>query len=132
MPLRIFLPYDVLGAGLWAALFCMLGYLFWRSLDKLTTYVGRGLFAFAALVVVVVAGLFAWRLRRDQSASARAWVDSSAARTPQSPLPAAACAAAAARFVWHRVTPGTLGLELTTLLALLAVGALHVLLPRHR
>jgi undecaprenyl-diphosphatase len=30
MQLRKFLPYDVLGAGLWSALFCLLGYLFWR------------------------------------------------------------------------------------------------------
>jgi undecaprenyl-diphosphatase len=138
MPLRIFLPYDVLGAGLWAALFSTLGYLFWRSLDKLTTYVGRGLFAFATVVVVVVAGLFAWRLRRDHEARERtqAWVDAQLQRPALQPLaeiarpawrrvlvPAAEHSAAPARFVWHRVTPGTLGLELTTLLALLAVGA---------
>src|SRR3954451_8534616 len=53
MPLRRFLPYDVLAAGLWAITFCTLGYLFWRSLSKLTTYVSRGLFAFGTLVVVI-------------------------------------------------------------------------------
>ena len=35
MPLRKFLPYDVLGAGLWATTFCVLGFVFWRSFDKL-------------------------------------------------------------------------------------------------
>ena len=47
MPLRKFLPYDVLGAGLWATTFCVLGYVFWRSFDQLTTWVSRGLFAFS-------------------------------------------------------------------------------------
>ena len=41
MPLRRFLPYDVLGAGAWATTFCVLGYVFWRSIDQLTTYVSR-------------------------------------------------------------------------------------------
>ena len=42
MPLRRFLPYDVLAAGLWSITFCVLGFLFWRSIDRLTTYVSRG------------------------------------------------------------------------------------------
>jgi undecaprenyl-diphosphatase len=138
MPLRIFIPYDVLGAGLWAALFSTLGYVFWRSLDQLTAYVGRGLFAFATVVVVVLALLLAWRLKRDAQARERTrdWVDAQLERPALQPLaeiarptwnkvlvPAAERSAGPARFVWHRVTPGTLGLELTTLLALLAVGA---------
>ena len=50
MPLRKFLPYDVLGAGLWATTFCVLGYVFWRSFDQLTAWVSRGLFAFGLVV----------------------------------------------------------------------------------
>ena len=38
MELRKFLPYDVLGAGLWATLFCLLGYFFWQLARP-----GRGL-----------------------------------------------------------------------------------------
>ena len=49
MPLRKFLPYDILGAGLWATTFCVLGYVFWRSFDQLTAWVSRGLFAFGAV-----------------------------------------------------------------------------------
>ena len=30
MPLRRFLPYDVLAAGLWSITFCVLGYVFWQ------------------------------------------------------------------------------------------------------
>ena len=68
MPLRKFLPYDVLGAGLWATTFCVLGYVFWRSFDQLTAWVSRGLFAF---------GLVRRRHRRRSSS----WSGSSAARS---------------------------------------------------
>ena len=45
----------MLGAGAWAATFASLGYVFWQSFDKLTTYVSRGLFAFGTVVAVGVA-----------------------------------------------------------------------------
>jgi undecaprenyl-diphosphatase len=76
-PLRRFLAYDVVGAGLWSGLFVMLGYLFWHSLDQVTKYVGRGLFALAASVALGVVVVFLARLARDPKmrARARAWVD---------------------------------------------------------
>ncbi len=138
MPFRRFLPYDVLAAGAWSTTFCVLGYLFWRSIDKLTTYVSRGLFAFGTLVVVIAAIVALIRLRRDPEtrAKAAAWLDERADRRgwrhvvklarPAWRLigrPAAAVADMTARFSADRLTPGNLGLELTTLLALLAVGS---------
>ena len=139
MPLRRFLPYDVLAAGLWSITFCMLGFLFWRSIDRLTTYVSRGLFAFGTLVVVVGGIVALIHLRRSPEARAQgARLDRRArrpaaagARWPRSrgPVwhfvlkPAAAVADLSARFGQARVTPGNLGLELTTLLALLVVGS---------
>ena len=42
MPMRRFLPYDVLGAGLWGGGLCVLGYLFGRSLGQVTSWLGRG------------------------------------------------------------------------------------------
>jgi undecaprenyl-diphosphatase len=137
MPLRRFLPYDVLGAGLWAATFATLGYVFWHSFDQLTTYVSRGLFAFGT--VVAVGALVVWlvRLRRDPEMRARvqAWADERRdepgwryvvrAGGPAWRFvgkPTASGADFAARFGWRRLTPGDLGLELTTMLALLAVG----------
>jgi membrane protein DedA with SNARE-associated domain len=138
MPLRRFLPYDVLGAGAWTATFATLGFVFWHSFDKLTTYVSRGLFAFGTVVVVVAALVWLVRLRRDpeQRAKVQAWLDE---RRDQPgwrivvrlahPLwrlvgrPTAWGADLAARFGLARLTPGELGLELTTLLALFAVGA---------
>ena len=100
MPLRKFLPYDVLGAGLWATTFCVLGYVFWRSFDQLTTWVSRGLFAF---------GLGRRADRRDRlprprcsatrscASATKAWI----AEQLEKPLlrPFAPCAAAG----WHRI-----------------------------
>jgi membrane protein DedA with SNARE-associated domain/membrane-associated phospholipid phosphatase len=137
MPLRRFLPYDVLGAGLWATTFSVLGYVFWHSFDQLTTYVSRGLFAFGTFVAVVA--LLAWlvRLRRSPELrqSVQAWADERRDEPGWryvirlgGPLwrfvgrPTASGADFAARFSWARLTPGDLGLELTTMLALLAVG----------
>jgi undecaprenyl-diphosphatase len=137
MPLRTFLPYDVLGAGAWAATFCVLGYVFWQSFHELTTYVSRGLLAFATVVAVAVGIWFLIQLRRDpeRRARVRAWLAEREDRRgwrliarAAGPLwrgvgrPAAAGADEAARFSLRRVMPGGLGLELTTLLALLAVG----------
>ena len=138
MPLRRFLPYDVLGAGAWAATFATLGYVFWHSFDQLTTYVSRGLFAFGTVVVLVGAIVALVRLKRDPElrARVRAWLDERSdhpfwgrvgrAAGPTWRMlgrPAAMGADLAARFGLGRLTPGGLGLELTTLLALGTVGA---------
>ena len=135
MPLRKFLPYDVLGAGLWATTFCVLGYVFWRSFDQLTAWVSRGLFAFGLVVAVIVAVVFLVRLQRDPGLRARtvAWIEAQPWLRPAVPplraawrrvvRPAAKASEAPARFVWNRLTPGDLGLEVTTLLAVAAVGA---------
>ena len=137
MPLRRFLPYDVLGAGLWTATFATLGYVFWHSFDQLTTYVSRGLFAFGTFVVVVALLVWLVRLRRSPEMRQRvqAWADERRDEPGWryvvrfgGPLwrfvgrPTALGADIAARFSWARLTPGALGLELTTMLALLAVG----------
>ena len=71
MELRRFLAYDIVGAGLWSALFCLLGYFFWQSLDTVEKYIGAGAAAFTGLVVVVLAIVFAVRLRRDPEMRAR-------------------------------------------------------------
>jgi membrane protein DedA with SNARE-associated domain/membrane-associated phospholipid phosphatase len=138
MPLKRFLPYDVLAAGAWAITFCTLGFLFWRSINQLTTYVSRGLFALGTLVALIAAIVALIHLRRSPEARAkvRDWIDERDDRPGWSVLakisrpvwhmvlkPAAAVADFSARFTQARVTPGNLGLELTTLLALALVGA---------
>jgi membrane protein DedA with SNARE-associated domain/membrane-associated phospholipid phosphatase len=138
MPLRKFLPYDVLGAGLWATTFCVLGYVFWRSFDQLTAWVSRGLFAFGLFVAIVVGIVFLVRLQRSPGLQQRtkAWIVAQLDKPLLRPVapylragwrrvgrPLAQRSERPARFVWNRFTPGDLGLEITTLLALAAVGA---------
>jgi membrane protein DedA with SNARE-associated domain/membrane-associated phospholipid phosphatase len=138
MPLRVFLPYDVVGAGAWATTFCVLGYVFWQSFDKVTQYVSRGLFAFATVVAIGLALYALVRLRRDPvwREKARQWLHEHEDQPLLRPLvraagpvwrrflsPAAGGLDATARFSLDRITPGHLGLELTTLIALAGVGA---------
>ena len=138
MPLRKFIPYDVLGAGLWATTFCVLGYVFWRSFDQLTAWVSRGLFAFGLFVAIVVAIVFLVRLQRSPELQQRTreWIAAQLEKPLLRPVapylragwrrvgrPLAQRSEQPARFVWNRLTPGDLGLEITTLLALAAVGA---------
>ncbi len=146
MPLRKFLPYDVLGAGAWATTFCVLGYVFWQSFDRLTEYVSRGLFAFGTVVVVVglFVGLVQLRRSAERRAQVRAWLDRHEENPRLRPFvrlaypawraigkPAAMFADLTARFGWGRLTPGQLGLELTTLLALLAVSTFSFVFLGH-
>jgi undecaprenyl-diphosphatase len=146
MPLSRFLPYDVLGAGAWAATFATLGYVFWQSFDRLTTYVSRGLFAFGTVVVVVVALVALVQLRRDpeKRRRVREWLEERQDRRGWRTLiriagpawrlvgrPASAVADVTARFGADRLTPGGLGLELTTLLALFTVGTYSFVFVGH-
>ena len=138
MPLRKFLPYDILGAGLWATTFCVLGFVFWRSFDRLTAWVSRGLFAFALVVALIAGIVFLIRVQRDPALRERTvrWIAAQLEKPLLRPFapalraawhrvvrPAADVAEAPARFVWNRLTPGDFGLELTTLLAAGAVGS---------
>jgi undecaprenyl-diphosphatase len=137
MKRRRFIPYDILAAGLWSITFCTLGFLFWHSIDQLTTYVSRGLFALGTLLAVVAGIAVLIHLRRNPDArqKAREWIDAREDRPGWRILakvgrpiwhlilrPISAVADVVARFGQARMTPGDLGLELTTLLALTAVG----------
>ena len=113
MELRKFLPYDVLGAGLWSTLFCLLGYFFWQSLDKVEAYIGRGAAAFSGLVAVGLVVWFIRKLRRDEEFRAKV----------QSQLDGNPMYRRARKPLFFVADHATFGLELTTLLALAAVGS---------
>lgn len=138
MPLRRFLPYDVIGAGLWGTTFCLLGYVFWQSFGTVADYAGRGALALGTVIVVVVGVVAAYRWLRvpDNRAKAHAWLHEQAERPVLRPLarvvrpvvyrvivPAARALSGPARFTVDRFTPGDLGLEVTTLFAVAAVGS---------
>jgi MYXO-CTERM domain-containing protein len=129
MPLRRFVPYDVIGAGLWGSTFVLLGYIFWQSFSQLVNYAKTGALALGTVIVLVVAIVSAVRWLRDPAhrEQARDWLERQAERPALRPLaralrPLLRTSRRPARFVWDRVTPGDLGLALTTLLAVASVG----------
>src|SRR4051794_4875885 len=79
---RRFVPYSVVGCGAWATLFCVLGYIFWRSFDRVQHLVGQALFGFAVTVAVIVGAVVAYR-RRDEI---RSWLDEHRSPPPLKPL----------------------------------------------
>ena len=124
MRYRAFVPYSILGTGLWASAHILVGYAFSRSVDSAAKYAGRGAFLLASAIVVVVAIVIAVRHFRveENRRAAVEWMARHAATRwivvlsrrfrPQ------------LRFLWERVTPGgTFGLEFTTLMAVFAVAA---------
>jgi len=125
MQYRAFVPYSILGTGLWASAHILVGYFFSRSIETAGKYAAKGAFALATLIVVVAGIVLLYRRFREEEnrAAAVRWMEGhratrwlvDLARRPQ------------LRFLWDRVTPGgTFGLEFTSLMATLAV-ALFVL-----
>jgi undecaprenyl-diphosphatase len=151
MPYRRFIPYDLIAAGLWSAVFCLLGYIFWQSLDTVLSIAKQGAFALGVVVAVVVVAVVLYRYLREAEnrERVRAWTAVQAERPQLRPLvrvlrpiwrrvgmPAWRAALPGLRFLWNRLTPGDLGLEITTLLAVVAVGgfafgALGALVSEH-
>jgi membrane protein DedA with SNARE-associated domain/membrane-associated phospholipid phosphatase len=126
---RRFFPYSVVGAGLWATLFCVLGYVFWHSFDRVAHIAGQALFGFGVVVAVAIGVTWSYRRLRDPEQRRRLsqWLDRQEELPFAGPLLAlvrrtARAIAPQVRFVWRRLTPGELGLELTTLVAIAAVG----------
>jgi undecaprenyl-diphosphatase len=76
MPLRRFLLAGVVGAGLWAAIFCVLGYLLWHSLDRALEYARAGKLGLVAVLVLVVVAVVAYRLLKHPEERRRvvAWL----------------------------------------------------------
>lgn len=122
MGYRAFVPYSILGTGLWSSAHILVGYFFSRSIETAAGYAGRGAFLLASTIVVVAGIVFAVRHlrvernRRDIVAwmerhPATRWaLDLTRRFRPQ------------LQFLWERVTPGgTFGLEFTSLMAILAV-----------
>ena len=130
MPLRRFLPYDVIGAGLWGTTFCLLGYLFWQSFGTVLDYAKTGALALGTTIVAITAILWLVRFARVPANRRRvgAWLGAQERRPVVGPplRLVLRVTRVPARFAWSRVTPGDLGLELTTLLAVAGVGSFAV------
>jgi undecaprenyl-diphosphatase len=114
MQYRGFVPYSVLGTGLWAAAFSLLGYAFSQSLDKAGQIAGTGALIFGTLVAIIVGSVVISRYLREPTnrAKLRARIESTPGLRRLLPQ---------LRFTWQRITPGNLGLEFTTVMAVLSV-----------
>jgi membrane protein DedA with SNARE-associated domain/membrane-associated phospholipid phosphatase len=118
-----YLPYSVLGTGLWSAAYVLLGYFASRSLDAAAHAAGQGTLLFGIAIVVIVGVVWTVRFLRDPENRQRL-VDGMERRPALRPILALGRRLQPpARFVVARTTPGGLGLEFTTVLAILAVAA---------
>jgi undecaprenyl-diphosphatase len=122
MRYRAFVPYSILGTGLWATAHILIGYLYTRSIDSAAKYAGRGAFILGTLIVVVVGTVYVVRrLRVAENRQATVqWMEAHAATRWLVAL--ARHFRPQLEFLWNRVTPGgSFGLEFTSLMAVLAV-----------
>ena len=124
-----FLPYSVIGTGLWGTTFCLVGYIVWRSFDKVSKIAGQATLALGVLAAVIGGIWYANRRLKDPAERERLerWVNSHrVTRWAWYWLvrPISKVAWPQIRFLWHRLTPGQLGLEFTTTVAVL-VGAAY-------
>jgi membrane protein DedA with SNARE-associated domain/membrane-associated phospholipid phosphatase len=127
MRYRVFLPYSVLGTGLWAAAFTLLGYFVSQSLNEATEIAGTGTLVFGIAVAVIVGAILLvrfMRVRENRQRLAR-WMDQHAVLRPVVAL--GRRIEPEVRFLYARLTPGGLGLEFTSVVAILSV-ALFVLI----
>jgi undecaprenyl-diphosphatase len=71
-----FLPYDVVGCGLWASAFVLLGYFSWRNIDRAASIASQFGLAIGSIVFLGVGTWFARRRLRtpEQRAEARRWL----------------------------------------------------------
>jgi membrane protein DedA with SNARE-associated domain/membrane-associated phospholipid phosphatase len=123
MRYRAFVPYSILGTGVWSAAHILIGYFFSRSVDTAAEYAGRGAFLLGTIIVVTVGTVFAVRFLRVPENRVRtvAWMEGN--WSTRWLVVVGRRLAPPARFVWGRLTPGgTFGLEFTTLMSILAVG----------
>ena len=124
-----FIPFSVIGCGLWSSLFSVLGYLFYRSFDRVTAIAGRATLAFGITVALIAGGVYVYRRMRqkEQRQLIAAWARRQAARPALRPVvvvlsPVGRLLAPPLRFVRQRIARGELGLEFTTTLAVAGVG----------
>jgi undecaprenyl-diphosphatase len=135
MPYRRFMPYDIIGSGLWAAFFCLLGYVFSNNIEGVLHWAQRGIIIFGWTVAALVALVFLIRHFRKPEARAKfgAWIREQEQHRwrgrlvrplvwcwEKIVLPTRRLFGPQLRFAWERLTPGNLGLEFTTVMAVLA------------
>lgn len=134
LPYSRFLPYSIIGTGLWTTTFCLLGYVFWRSFDRVKAIAGQATLAFGILVGLAIAIWWTHRKLKEpaQRHAAAMWIDRQTRRPLLRPLrpvwrfagrPILRVAWPQVKFLFKRFTPGSLGIEFTTAMAVAGTGA---------
>jgi membrane protein DedA with SNARE-associated domain/membrane-associated phospholipid phosphatase len=127
MRYRDFLPFSVLGTGLWSATFCLIGYYASKNIDRAAEIAGKSTFYFGVAVGVIVAVVVVYRYLREAENRKHAVAVMETHRLLRPLVLAGRRLEPQARFIGRRLTTGQLGLELTALLAVAAVGAFVVI-----
>jgi membrane protein DedA with SNARE-associated domain/membrane-associated phospholipid phosphatase len=127
LPYRNFAPFSILGTGLWAITFILIGYFFAQSLDTVTNAVGTGLVVFGIFVGIVLAVVLAYRFLREPENRRRLVAEMERRRALRPVLRLGRRLQPQFAFLGRRLRPGGLGLEFTSVLAVLSV-ALFVLI----
>jgi len=137
MPFGRFLPYSVVGTGLWATTFSLLGYVFYRSFSRVAEYAGQATLGLGVTVAVGAAGLYAYRRLRsaEERRALAAWLSKQGRRPVLRPLaavlepawrravlPAVGLARGPLRAHVRRLVPTHHGIELTTAVAVAGAG----------
>ena len=122
LPYRNFAPYSILGTGLWSTALILAGYFFAQSLDKVTKIVGQGLVVFGIAIGVLVGLFLAFRFLREPENRGKIVAEMDKHRALRPLLALGRRLRPEFAFLGRRLTPGGLGLELTSLLAALSVG----------
>ncbi len=123
MAYRAMAPYSVLGTGLWATTFTLLGFYASKNIDAVLKGSSRALLLFALVVALVVGTVVVVKYLRvpENRAKVATWMEERAVF--RSLLALGRRLGPQARFLWMRLTPGDLGLEFTTAIAIAAVGS---------
>jgi len=123
MRYRAFVPYSVLGTGIWSISHILVGYFFSKSIDTAAKYAGRGVLLLGTLITLTVLTVVAVRYLRVPGNRRKLVAGMERRRVGKWVLATGRRIEPQARFFWNRVTPGgTFGLEFTTIVAVLSVG----------
>lgn len=91
VPFARFLMVDLVATALWTIALCVLGSVFWRNFDQLTSVVGRTLLIVGTMIVVTSVLIVGISLRRSRARSAmvEAWLEEQRAEGSTFARPAA-------------------------------------------
>jgi membrane protein DedA with SNARE-associated domain/membrane-associated phospholipid phosphatase len=127
MRYRAFVPYSILGAGLQVTLHILAGYIFARSIDAAAEYVGLVAVIIGTVIVVSVVGVVSFRYLRVPANREKLVAEMEDNRAGRWLLNLGRRLRPGWDWLVARLTPGgTFGLEVTTLLSILAVSSFIV------